>query len=182
MPYKIGLRGTAPRQEQVTQHLILFAGECGRSRPKGCVGEILRFSPRVSYNSPMSRIFKTRTLQAWIACLAILFGSLAPSISHALAAASPGTARVEICTRAGIMMMTVSDTAAKKSPLSLTQAHLKHCPCCLAHEGPLGLPPPQLVTFAILGGHDLFPALFYVAPQPLFSWRAANPRAPPVLA
>jgi hypothetical protein len=129
----------------------------------------------------MSSFFRTRTLQVWIACLAILFGSLAPSISHALAAAG-GAMQIEICTRAGIMTMSVSDTAAKKSPLSLTQDHLKHCPCCLAHEGPLALPPALQLTFAILGGHDLFPALFYDAPQPLFSWSAANPRAPPVTA
>jgi hypothetical protein len=130
----------------------------------------------------MSSFFRTRTLQVWIACLAILFGSLAPSISHALAAASRGATQVEICTRDGIMMMSVSDTAAKKSPLGLTQDHLKHCPCCLAQEGPFALLPPLQFTFAILGGHDLFPALFYDAPQPLFSWSAANPRAPPVAA
>jgi hypothetical protein len=141
----------------------------------------LRRAP-VSYNSHMSSFFKTRTLQAWIACLAILFGSLAPSISHALAAASPGRKQVEICTRGGIMLMSVSATAGTKSPFGLTQDHLQHCPCCLAQDGPFALLPPLQLTFAVIGGHDLFPFLFYDAPQPLFSWSAANPRAPPVTA
>jgi hypothetical protein len=135
-----------------------------------------------SYNSRMSSFFRTRTLQVWIAGLAILFGSLAPAISHALAAASPRAARLEICTRAGIMLVPVSDTAARESPLGLMQDHLQHCPCCRAQDGPFALLPPLQLTFAILGGHDLFPALFYEAPHPLFSWSAANPRAPPVTA
>jgi hypothetical protein len=137
---------------------------------------------QASYNSRMSRFFRTRTLQVWIACLAILFGSLAPAISPAPAAASAGAARLEICTRAGIMLVAVSDTAASESPLGLMQDHLQHCPCCLAQDRPFALLPPLQLTFAILGGHDLFPALFYEAPHPLFSWSAANPRAPPVTA
>jgi hypothetical protein len=130
----------------------------------------------------MSSLFTTRQLQVWIACLAILFGSLAPAMSHALVAANAGVTQLEICTRAGLMTMPVSDTAAKKSPLGHPQDHLKHCPCCLTDEQPFALLPPLQLTFAVIGGHDLFPALFYDAPHPLFSWSAANPRAPPVLA
>ena len=129
----------------------------------------------------MSGYFRTRMLKTWIACLAILFGSLAPSISSALAAANPGSATMEICTRAGIMMV-AADSAPGQAAPDIAQDHLKHCPCCLTQQDPFALLPPLLLVFAIIGGHGLFPSLFYDAPQPLFSWSAANPRAPPATA
>jgi hypothetical protein len=130
----------------------------------------------------MRGFFQNRTLYAWIAGLAFLFGSLTPSISRALVAAGPGKMQLEICTSGGIMLMPVADAAAKKSPLGLTQDHLEHCPCCLSHAGPFALFPPLKLTFAIIDGRELYPALFYHAPHRLFSWFSANPRAPPVTA
>jgi hypothetical protein len=130
----------------------------------------------------MSGFYKHRILKTWITCFAILFGSLAPSLSYALAAASPGSATMEICTRAGIMLVAAADSGADQSRPAAAQDHLKHCPCCPAQHEPLALLPPLLLEFAVIGGHGVFPALFYDAPHPLFSWSAANPRAPPVTA
>ena len=127
----------------------------------------------------MKRFWKNKLLTVWIACFAILLNALAPSISYALNArterASPTT---EIC-RAGMKM-------ASPSPMHHTSGKTdapgaKHCPFCLPHAGSFALPPPSVPCCALAAGHDLFPSLFYLSPQPLFSWAAANPRGPPLL-
>jgi hypothetical protein len=52
----------------------------------------------------------------------------------------------------------------------------------MTHAGTFALPAPSTMLFAIQGGHDLFPALFYHSPSPLFSWSAAHPLGPPAAA
>jgi hypothetical protein len=60
-------------------------------------------------------------------------------------------------------------------------AHFEHCPFC-----GLGAAEPMLPTSASASPAraDLAhatPALFLLAPRPLFAWRSAQPRAPPAL-
>lgn len=115
---------------------------------------------------------KRRTLHLWIALLAVLFSALAPSISHALAASSGPN--MEICTTDGVQQ--VSEAGGKHDPF---QHGMEHCPYCATHAASFALLPPGTSGLPVIGGHDLHPALFYHAPQPLFCWSAAHPRGPP---
>lgn len=124
----------------------------------------------MTYNARMLTFLKRRTLHVWIALMAVLFGALAPSISHALAASRNTQAWGEICSAAGTV---------KKSPSDTLQHHLEHCPYCATQGASSGLPPTAPAPLAIVAGHDFYPPLFYTAPAPLFSWAAAHPRGPP---
>jgi hypothetical protein len=119
------------------------------------------------YNCRMLKHLKRQTLHIWIAMLAVLFAALAPTVSHALAASTTG-ALSEMCSVGG---------PSKKAP-SNTMHGMEHCPYCATHGGEPTLP-PALNGFAVIGGHDFYPPLFYTAPQPLHTWLAASPRGPP---
>jgi hypothetical protein len=143
----------------------------------------------------MGKSFGRKRLQIWIACCAILLNALAPSVSHALSRMAGPSQMIEICSASGTRWIsgdavgTSASTIASKvadaqfsaqepstdSPLH----HLEHCPFCMTHAGTFALPAPSTSLFAVQGGHDLFPALFYHSPSPLFSWSAAHPRGPP---
>ncbi|MDN4059546.1 DUF2946 domain-containing protein [Massilia sp. YIM B02769] len=133
----------------------------------------------------MHRITRHWTAYAWIAALAILFNALAPVVSHAMSLASSRVAQVEVCTAMGIEMMPLASAPGADSPSSSSDAMLKglmHCAYCTPHAGAFALLPPVPAMFAVLGGHDAYPPLFYRAPRPLFQWTFAQPRAPPALA
>ena len=124
----------------------------------------------------MGKFLRRKRLQIWIACLAILLNALAPSISHALSAGPSNM--IEICSASGTTWIAVDQAtpdSSTKSPLH----HLEHCPFCMTHADTFALPLPLAPSFAVTGGHELFPALFYHSPSPLFSWSAAKPRGPP---
>ncbi len=99
--------------------------------------------------------------------LAVLFSALAPTVSRALTPASP-YGYAEICSVDNI----------KKSPAPVEHA-MEHCPYCVTHGGSFALLPQAMASFAVIGGHDYYPPLFYSAPRPLHSWSAAKPRGPP---
>ncbi|MES2739338.1 MAG: DUF2946 domain-containing protein [Pseudomonadota bacterium] len=132
----------------------------------------------------MLKRVKRTMLYAWIACLALLFSALAPSMSHALAyaGAEAGTIRIEVCTADGNKTIVIDSSGARTVVPDSVQHHLEHCPYCSTHAGSFALPPPAMALFAVLGGHDVFPYLFYNAPARLYTWSSANPRAPPALA
>jgi len=133
----------------------------------------------------MYRITRHWTALAWIAALAILFNALAPVVSHSLSLASAKVRQVEVCTAMGIEMMPMTAEAGTSSASSSSDALLKglmHCAYCTPHAGAFALLPPVMAMLAVLGGHDAYPPLFYRAPQPLFQWAFAQPRAPPVQA
>ncbi|MEO8406992.1 MAG: DUF2946 domain-containing protein [Oxalobacteraceae bacterium] len=135
------------------------------------------------YNAGMVNLRKPTRLTIWIACFAILLNALAPSISYAMSARNgQSSSWIEICTVGGTKFIApASDSASDTAPSSDSIDHQSgHCPFCLSHAGTFALPPPSATPLAISVGHDLFPFLFYRSPQPLFSWTAANPRAPPV--
>lgn len=124
----------------------------------------------------LKRLIKWR-LQIWIACFAILMNALAPSISHALAAAGAMPAVVEICTVEGRVAAVLDDAA----PLSGMSA-MADCAYCLPHGGSDLLTPPAPTALGLSGGHALRPFLFYRAPTPLLVLSAAPPRGPPAAA
>jgi hypothetical protein len=116
----------------------------------------------------------TRRFAAWIACFAILFAALAPSISHAMAAAR-GDAWTEICSTAGIKLVKADDPADAQPASS----HLEHCPFCATHPSSLSLLPGSAQSMPLLQGRDTHPSLFFQSPSPLAIWTLAQSRAPP---
>jgi hypothetical protein len=121
----------------------------------------------------------------WIACFAVLMNALAPSISHAMAAANgvPGT--WEICRADGNALAAPGDhdlvvvgQMAKKTTQDKA-APMSDCGYCLPHGGSLALMPSTITGLGLIGGHALRPFLFYRAPQPLLALSAAPPRGPP---
>ena len=123
----------------------------------------------------MLKFMKRKVLHTWIAMLAILFSALAPTVSHALAA-STSSVLAEMCSVDGVKLV----TADRKAPAKSMQG-MEHCSYCVTHGGSFGLPPSAAQSFAVVSGHDSYPALFYSAPQPLHTWSAASPRAPPAV-
>ncbi|MYM22343.1 DUF2946 domain-containing protein [Duganella sp. FT135W] len=116
----------------------------------------------------MLKHLKRQTLHLWIAIMAVLFAALAPTVSHALAASTTGVL-AEMCSVGG---------PAKKAPTNVMHG-MEHCSYCATHGGSPALLPPALNGFAVIGGDDFYPPLFYTAPQPLHTWSAASPRGPP---
>ncbi|TFW14786.1 DUF2946 domain-containing protein [Duganella callida] len=120
----------------------------------------------------MLATLRRQTLQIWIAMLAVLFSALAPTVSHAISASTSGVL-AEMCS---------VDSAApgKKAPTNIPHG-MEHCPYCATHGGAPALPPSAIHGFAVIGGHDAYPPLYYSAPRPLHGWGAAQPRGPPAL-
>lgn len=118
----------------------------------------------------------TRRLVAWIACLSMLFGALAPSIAHAMASAN-GDAWTEVCSTAGTKLVKVGAAPAKQPTL-----HVEHCPFCATHATPFALLPGAPVSIAVLDLPETRPFLFLRSPRPLSVWTTAQSRAPPCLA
>lgn len=133
----------------------------------------------------MRRLATTKVVHIWMAMLAILFAALAPSISHALAASNavnPASFAMQICSVGGLASMDAMADPAADSSMDPAKHAFEHCPYCATHAGSFALLPGAAVNIALIEGHDLYPPLFYRAPQPLFSWSAGKPRGPPVIA
>lgn len=124
---------------------------------------------------------KRQTLHIWIAMLAILFSALAPSISHALAAASSSSDTVEICTVDGYKLVKAPAPESGKAPASAKHA-MQDCGFCSVHGGTHALTGSPSVVLAAGAQRAMYPPLFYTAAHRLHAWSAANPRAPPFLA
>lgn len=120
---------------------------------------------------------RQRALYLWIALLAMLFSALAPTVSHAIAASSPADALAMCSVNDGPL----SGMDKDKAPASLKHG-MEHCAFCTVHSGGDALPTLPAVVLVLDRGRDVYPSLFYTAPQPLHAWSAAHPRAPPFLA
>jgi hypothetical protein len=122
----------------------------------------------------------TRRFAAWIACFAILFAALAPSISHAMAA-SFGETWAEICSVAGPKLVKVAiDETVSADPMSEKITHFEHCPFCATHGGSFALLSGSSISIPQLEPVSTHPFLFFQAPSPLPIWTSAQSRAPPV--
>jgi hypothetical protein len=148
--------------------------------PGGGRGAIVFFQR--CYNSPMGMKKVTRRFAAWLACCAILFAALAPSISHAMAA-SLGDTWAEICGVGGSKFVKVAEVdAGAPASESPTMAHVEHCPFCATHAGSFALLPGGGAVMPLREPESPHPFLFFHAPSPLAVWVAAPSRAPPALA
>jgi hypothetical protein len=124
----------------------------------------------------------TRRCAAWIACLAMLFAALAPSVAHAMAA-SRGEVWAEICSVAGIKLVKTSTGDAAAAAQDQQQSlHVEHCPFCATHADSFALLPGHSFSIPVLDAPELHPRLFFQAPHPLPIWTSAQSRAPPALA
>lgn len=131
----------------------------------------------------------TRHFTAWIACFALLFAALAPSVSHAMFAAisdANGEVRAEICTVNGIKFVNVNSAGeVVQSDPSMSDTftqktmHLEHCPFCLTYGSTFVLLPGAGLQIALLETQETHPSLFFQSPHPLAIWVTAQPRAPP---
>lgn len=118
-----------------------------------------------------------RHLSHWIAIVALLVSSVAPTISQAVSLAENGNGiSIEICTTTGVKMTQVVNVNDVDEP---GQAN-SHCPLCVVH-GNFVLPINQSLDFAKPQAHSIYPQLFYKSPKPLFAWVALPSRAPPSL-
>lgn len=121
-----------------------------------------------------------RRFAAWIACFAMLFAALAPSISHALSM-SRGETWTEVCSVGGAKLVQVSVAQGDiADPAREDAIHLEHCPFCATHAGSLALLPPAGFTILLIETHQTHPFLFFRSPHPLPIWTDAQSRAPPV--
>jgi hypothetical protein len=123
------------------------------------------------------RISFRRHFSHWIAILAVLMSSVAPTVSQAVSLAQNGQGiSIEVCTTTGIQMTQVIDASDADEP---AQAN-GHCPLCVVH-GNFALPLNHELSFAKPVNSNIYPQLFYQSPKPLFAWVALPSRAPPSL-
>jgi hypothetical protein len=133
----------------------------------------------------MHKLVKQHVVWIWIALLGVLFSALAPTISHAMAAADPDQ-EVQVCTMEGMKTFIVDHVPSGQTDPRKFDPHkfdhlLAHCPYCALHGGPAAVPPPAQFVFAVLDIAAAYPPLFYQSATPLFAWRTASPRGPPSL-
>ena len=133
-----------------------------------------------------------------IALLAIVFASLAPSVSHALQANSSAGFVQEVCTTNGekitIKVITTkgkqlatelpalsSENKAQSSEKAPTgiQHHLQHCPFCANPSIDVALQAPHALIIAILTAQSQHIATHYQPVLPRFSALPPPAQAPP---
>jgi hypothetical protein len=122
----------------------------------------------------MTRIVR-HALTSWIAMLAILFGALAPTLSHAFVRADAQALAFPVCSAAGHAVPDVKNTG-----IDLGVDPFKHCPFCADQHHAPGLLPQSPATMLVIGS-PVLPSLFYQAPEPLFHWAATRSRGPPLV-
>ncbi len=125
----------------------------------------------------------------WIALIAILWASLAPSLAHALSL-SPGghnahRISVDFCTSEGAGRASLTlEVPGSGDDGSQADSHgdSHHCPLCRNPHADVGiLPAPVPVVPAPVGRAITYPPLFFLAAHSLHAWSAAQPRAPPAV-
>lgn len=130
-----------------------------------------------------------------VALFAIVFASLAPSISHALAAqqginsfaqevcTSDGqTITIQVLTTKGQQIATNLDGVEKdsQSPVSLL-LHLNHCPFCANPNTQVSIEPPQVPIITLLAAQAQYLAVIEQPDLPRFSVLPPPAQAPPIL-
>ncbi len=138
----------------------------------------------------------SRSLFRWmhkVALFAIVFASLAPSISHALANQN-GTQGfmqaicgvggqklyIQVVTTKGQSIQAALDTKPGSQPVSIDH-HLNHCPFCTNPNTSVGIEPPSLPIIKFLAMQEQYLA---IVTQPVFSSFSVLPppaQAPPQL-
>jgi hypothetical protein len=114
-----------------------------------------------------------RIVLSWIALVAILLASFAPSVTQALSA-STGLPWETICSAANVGADRHGTPAAPALPHAL-----EHCPYCALHADLAPPPDPRLAGAGTAVAFQAFPIAFTQPPGANAVWTAAQPRAPP---
>ena len=115
----------------------------------------------------------------WFALIGVLFGTLAPAISHAMARSHSVVIEMPICSSAGMTTMIV-DMGGRGAPAGDDAAHMfEHCPYCSQGNHVPGLLPAAQPALPAPSLADGYPPRFYQSTTALFPWTAASARAPP---
>ena len=136
----------------------------------------------------MTFAVRQRTRIAWLALVAMLMSTLAPSLSHAAMATAAGDAwggaLAEICTVDGVA--TIPDATGRPDPRPVPAGHqalrFEHCPYCLSHASTVALPTAIATAVRAVDGAEPVPPASVQAPAPRLARLAAQPRAPPLRA
>ena len=121
---------------------------------------------------------RLRTRILWIAALAVLFGSVAPSLTTFLALSS-GQAWIEVCTSTGTKLVAVDVDETPDDQKNSIHTGV-HCPYCrLQQDLPAVANAPGVLVLAdgTVRGVPVPPAL--TPPLPAAVWPAHHSRAPP---
>lgn len=119
----------------------------------------------------------------WVALIALLFASLAPSASLAFAdnTASKGY-WAALCGMDGARSVWVDldDGLQTDDAGSSHSSAAGHCLFC-HHLGGMAPPPDVVMLVHAADNRVLLPRQYYHAPKPLFAWSSRKSRAPPSL-
>lgn len=118
------------------------------------------------------------SLAVWIACLAVLLGSLGPVFAQAPSSRAGGH-WVEVCTTEGTQLVDAGADLTEAPGVPGLGHVLEHCPYCSQHLTGLGLVPAVLPALPALLPAFEVPRLFAAIPDAAPVWVAAQPRAPP---
>jgi hypothetical protein len=127
----------------------------------------------------MQRLRVHRRVSTWVAALAILWISLAPTIAHAMQGKA-GELWIEICSSFGSRIVSVADLDGQQPTPPSTLLHsLEHCPYCSLQFSASAPPPFAPVGLALLPLDFAVPRLFLAAPYTLYAWHHAPSHGPP---
>jgi len=126
----------------------------------------------------MSLLRGRRTFSSWIALLAILVVTLAPSVTGMLSASS-GQLWDQVCSATSTAVAKTS-TSGDESPAA--PHAFAHCPYCALHADLAPPPDPRQAGAGTTLAFQAEPAVFFHAPRASAAWTSAQPRAPPLAA
>jgi hypothetical protein len=120
---------------------------------------------------------------SFIALLAMVMLTLAPTVSKVIAAERIDSSLVEVCTTEGTKWLAASELgqvalAGHDQAPSSVHDHGGDCPYCNLQATKFLSSVVQ--SCATVKSVALFPPLFYQAPKPLFAWALQPARAPPL--
>ncbi len=187
LPYSRNLRGEYGFVFDMDQIAVNFV------QIKALTAEFSKYAPLIlllvsDYNLGMFKRSQQRLI-SFIALAAMLFASLAPTISHALEAQKGSqTLWQEVCGAQGIKFipaaLTASNADASKqndSQPNKMGMHFEHCPYCFSHAGSVGLPASSTALF-LAEINAVAHIDIYASPFVVSYYSTSHPtRAPPVL-
>lgn len=132
-------------------------------------------------------ISRRQPVFVWFAIFAMLVGALAPTLSRAMAPATGGDHRIEVCSAGGSRWIALSageaaqypDHALERGDADSNRIDLDHCPYCSLQGCGAGLAAVDARVFLLAGGPGFAADLAFAAPRCSPDWPAARPRAPP---
>ncbi len=119
-----------------------------------------------------------RTVSSWIALLAILVVTFAPSLTGMLSAAR-GLPWDAVCSAATTVDAAKNISTRDDSPAA--PHAFDHCPYCALHADLAPPPDPRLADAGTTLAFRAFPVAFARAPRGNAVWSTGQPRAPPSL-